>query len=75
MSERLTWEEIQEKYPDQWVGMVDVKYMDDDGVSVESGVVKYVDTPEYDLLMMAVRGEAVVRYTNPDGVMQVGVLM
>lgn len=21
MSERLTWEEIQERYPDQWVGL------------------------------------------------------
>ena len=24
MGERMTWEEIQEKYPDQWVGLVDV---------------------------------------------------
>lgn len=26
MTKRLTWEQIQEKYPDQWVGLVDVKY-------------------------------------------------
>ncbi len=24
--ERLTWKEIQEKYPDQWVGLTDVEY-------------------------------------------------
>lgn len=39
--ERLTWEQIQEQYPDQWAGPSDVQYMDNDGVSVESAVVKY----------------------------------
>lgn len=24
-SERLTWEQMQERYPDQWLGLVDVK--------------------------------------------------
>ena len=38
MSERLTWEEIQERYPDQWVGLADVKYVDDDGIPIESAV-------------------------------------
>ena len=41
MADRMTWEEIQKKYPDQWVGLIDVKYVDDDGISVESAVVKY----------------------------------
>lgn len=36
MEERLTWRQIQEKYPDQWVGLVDVMFHNDDGVSVES---------------------------------------
>lgn len=27
MGERMTWEEIQEKYPDQWVGLVDVEWV------------------------------------------------
>ena len=31
MTERMTWKEIQEKYPDQWVGLIDVKYIGDDG--------------------------------------------
>lgn len=39
MSERLTWKEIQEKYPDQWVALDAVKYMNDDGCNVESAVV------------------------------------
>ena len=43
MFERLTWEQIQQKYPNQWVGLLDVKYIDDDGISIESDVVKYYD--------------------------------
>lgn len=38
-TKRLTWKEIREKYPDQWVALMDVKYMDNDGINVESAVV------------------------------------
>ena len=41
VNERMTWEQIQMKYPDQWVGLVDVRYQNDDGISVESAIVKY----------------------------------
>lgn len=37
--QRLTWEQIRSIYPDQWVALTDVKYMDDDGVNVESAIV------------------------------------
>lgn len=36
--ERLTFPEIMEKYPDQWVGLVDVDYKDT--ANIESAVVK-----------------------------------
>lgn len=36
---RLTWNQIRAAYPDQWVALTDVRYMDDDGVNVESAVV------------------------------------
>lgn len=38
-TERLTWEEIRERYPDQWVALSEVEYVDDDGCNVESAVV------------------------------------
>ena len=28
MGIRMTWEEIQEKYPNQWVGLESVNYVD-----------------------------------------------
>ena len=37
--ERLTWRQIQKKYPDQWVALEDVIYLNDDGCNVESAVV------------------------------------
>ncbi len=40
MTEQLSWQEIQTQYPDQWVGLVGVKYLNDDGISIDSAVVK-----------------------------------
>ena len=37
--QRLTWEQIRTIYPNQWVALTDVRYMDDDGINVESAVV------------------------------------
>lgn len=74
MEKRLTWKEIQKKYPDQWVGLVDVKYVDNDGATVESAVVKYTDKAKGELTRMVLKGEIISRHTNPDGYLQLGVL-
>ena len=37
MSERLTYDEIIEKYPRQWVGLIDVIFEDNDDFNVKSG--------------------------------------
>ena len=74
MADRMTWEEIQKKYPDQWVGLVDVKYVDDDGISVESAVVKYTDKSKSDLTRLALKGEIISRYTTPDNIFQMGMI-
>ena len=70
--ERLTWEQIQEQYPNQWVGLSDVQYMDNDGVSVESAVVKYADKTKSELTRLVLKGEIISRHTNPDGHLQFG---
>ena len=75
LGERLTWEEMQEKYPDRWLGLTDVKYANDDGVSVESAVVKDTDKTKDELLFMAFAGEIVSKYSTPDNVCQVGMVM
>ena len=74
MSERMTWKEIQEKYPNQWVGLIDVKYIDNDGISIESAVIKYLNKAEGELTRLALQGEIVSRYTTPDHILQLGMV-
>lgn len=74
MLERLTWEQIQEKYPSQWIGLRDVKYIDDDGISIESAIVKYSDLSRTELTKRMLSGEIVSRYTTSDDCCQLGCL-
>ena len=74
MTERMTWKEIQEKYQDQWVGLIDVNYIDGDGISIESAVIKYLDKTKAELTRMALQGEIVSRYTTPDHIFQLGMV-
>jgi hypothetical protein len=39
MPERLTWEQIVDRYPNQWVALTDVEYLNNDKINVESGIV------------------------------------
>ena len=64
MEEILTWEEIGERYPDQWVGMVDVEF--EDTINIKSAVVKYTDKSQGELTRLMLKGEIVSRYTTPD---------
>lgn len=39
MSVKMTWDEICSTYPRQWVGLDDVKFVDDDGTNVDTAAV------------------------------------
>lgn len=39
-AERLTWDEITERYPKTWVGLTDLKFKKENGATLESAVVK-----------------------------------
>ena len=73
MNERMTWEQIQMKYPDQWVGLVDVRYQND-GISVESAIVKYTNKKKSELTRLVLKGEIIARHTNPEGYIQLGMV-
>lgn len=57
MAKRMPWREIQQTYPNQWVGLTDVE-CDCGGVS--SAVVKYTDKSGDELIGMQIE--------NPDNV-------
>ena len=74
MSERLTWEEIQEKYPDQWVGLAEVEYEPVNDATIKSAIVKYTDKSKNELTRMQIQtnGNLLGVYTTPDHVFQMG---
>lgn len=75
-SERLIWEQIQEKYPDQWVGLVDIEYEPDNDATIKSAVVEYTDKSKDELTLMQIKtnGKILARYTTPDNCLFVGTM-
>lgn len=68
MGERLTWEEIKEKYPDKWVGLSQVEW-EDHAPNVKSGIVEYVGDSDDEPLSRQWAGEDIFTlYTTPNNV-------
>ena len=69
MVERLTRQQMAEKYPNTWLGLTNVKYANDDGVTLESAEVIYTNKSSNELLMIQIAGtDNVIRwYTNENG--------
>lgn len=63
--QRLTWNEIAEKYPDQWIGLSDIDW--EDGANIRSAVVKFTGKSSSELLEMQIRtGNIQTIYTTPE---------
>lgn len=69
MAERLTREQMAEKYPNTYLGITNIKYENDDGVTLESADVVYTDKTGRELLTMQLaEKEGIIRwYTNDNG--------
>lgn len=69
MNERLTWSEIMEKYPDQWVGLSEVEWSggENGGGGVVSAVVSHIGMSGDELFNIQIDtgGSTVGMYTNP----------
>ena len=65
MEERLTWKEIQKKYPHQYVGITDCQ---PDTINFETAIVKYTEKNIgiKKLAQKANNGEIWFRYTTPE---------
>ena len=66
-NERLTWQQIKEKYPHQKVGLVSVEKYPNSNI-IKSAIVKYTDreVSRETLCLMAYKGEIIARYTSLD---------
>ena len=69
MAERLTREQMAQKYPNTWLGLVNIKDANDDGVTLEAADIIYTDKTEDELFEMQLDGiEGVISwYTNDNG--------
>ena len=67
---RMTWKEIKQMYPNQWVGLVDVEYESDNDATIKTAIVKYTDKSKNELTKMQIQtnGELIGIYTTPDNV-------
>lgn len=74
--EKLTWQQIQERYPNQWVGIVEVEYEADNDATIKSAIVKYVNKSKDELTLMQIQtnGQLLCVYTTPDNVFQLGTM-
>ncbi|MCM1125761.1 MAG: hypothetical protein NC429_04755 [Lachnospiraceae bacterium] len=66
MAERLTRKQMAEKYPNTWLGINNVEYKNNDGISMLSADVVYTDKTDYELLKMQIAGTdgIIAWYTN-----------
>lgn len=68
---RMTWTEIMEKYPNQWVGLTDVEW--GNASTVKTAVVKYAGKSKDEMLELQLDGDIQKsRYTTPNNVFSVG---
>ena len=69
MIERLKREQMAQKYPYMWLGLGNIKYTNDDGVTLESADIIFTDKTEDELFEIQVDGtEGIISwYTNDNG--------
>jgi len=74
LQERLTWKQIQEKYPNQWVGITDVEYEPDNDSTIQYATVIYNNKNKDELteIQIDTNAKILARYTTPDNVFQLG---
>lgn len=74
LDSRLTWDQIQKKYPNQWVGLADVEYEPDNESTIRRATVIYIDKDKDELTEMQIDtdGKLLARYTTPDDIFQIG---
>lgn len=68
---RLTRKQMEKKYPNQWLGLKNVIYKNDDGVTIESAEIVYTDKSKEELLKMQISGvDGIIGwYTTEEGMM------
>ena len=74
MIERLTREQIAQIYTDMCLGLINIIYANDDGVTLESADVVYTDKTEDELFEIQLDGaEKIISWYTNDNALPLGV--
>ncbi|MCM1056640.1 MAG: hypothetical protein NC517_03415 [Firmicutes bacterium] len=72
---RLTRQQMAEKYPDRYLGITDIQYENNDGVTIESAEIVYTDKSEEELLTLQISGtEDIMCWYTTGSKVNVGVM-
>ena len=75
MAERLTREQMAKKYPNQWLGIKNVKYKNDDGITLESADVVDIGKTKEELLAMQIAGtDGIIGWYTTENNLQLGLV-
>lgn len=70
---RLTRSQMAEQFPNQWLGLKEPVYMDDDGVSLVSAEIAFTDKTCDELLEMQIDGrDGIIGWYTTDDSLQLG---
>ena len=67
MKNRMTWEEIQNSYPNSWVKLEDADVNPDNEMDIRSAIVVKVGEPTTEDLIDYGAGRSIEIFTTPDG--------
>ena len=67
MIERLTRQQMEKKYPNQYLGIRNIEYLNNDGITLTSADVVYTNKTERELIMIQIEDASIsIWYTNDD---------
>lgn len=75
MALRLTREQMAEQYPNQWLGLKNIEYKDNDGITLLSAEVIYTDKTKDELLNMQIDGtDGIIGWYTTENSLQLGLV-
>lgn len=75
MYSRLTREQMAKQYPNQWLGLKNIQYKNNDGITLESAEVVYTDKTRDELLAMQIVGtDGIIGWYTTENNLQLGLV-
>lgn len=72
---RLTREQMAKQYPNQWLGLKNIHYKNNDGITLESAEVVYTDKTRDELLAMQIAGtDEIISWYTTENNLQLGLV-